>query len=156
MSDLDSLKELSVSAAEEKLFLNDAEKELMREYAEAVFGSRCDVLRQPGPDPKEDRYLAMLRLLLIAEHYGGFPDEPLSYSEARLNRFFYITDERNYSSGCYDGGCGGIETDYIGVLLSLYPDAQSFPAEDPFNELLAKLETPAGLSDCVLVERHRE
>ena len=156
MSNLDFLQELSVSETEEQLSLSNSEKELMRDYAEKVFGSRCEVLRQPGPDPKEDRYLAMLRLLRIAKRYGGFRDVELWYSEARRNSFFYVTEERSYSSSCYDGGCGGIETDDIGVLLSLYPDTRAFPAGETFDEVLAKLETPAGLSDCVLVAKHRE
>ena len=51
MSGLGFLQELPVSATEKQLSLSDSEKELMRDYAEKVFGSRCGVLQQPGPDP---------------------------------------------------------------------------------------------------------
>ena len=143
MSNLDFLQELSVPETEEQLSLSDSEKELMRDYAEKVFGSRCGVLQQPGPDPKEDRYLAMLRLLRIAKRYGGFRDVELWYSEARRNSFFY------------DGGCYSDDSDYYGVELFLVPDLQSVPSWLSKRDMI-KLEKPLGLSDSVFLELHNE
>ena len=154
MIDLITLQKLSASALEERLDLSEPEKETVRRFAEKVFGSRTDVLQQPGPDPEEDRYLAMLRLLRIANAYGGFREVPLGYSEASLGSFFYVTEERLYASDCYDGGCGGIEEDSVGVRLRL--DTGRFPTESMYHEVLAKLDGPAGLSDCVLIEEYRE
>ncbi len=151
MSDLDSLMELSVPAAEEKLFLNDAEKKLARKYAEEVFGSRCNVLRQPGPDPKEDRYLAMLRLLLIAMQYGGKRKVSLFQSNPFPGRFFYCTDV--WEATCYDGGCYSDDSDYYGVELFLVRDLQSVPSRLSHGDLI-RLEKPLGLSDSVFLELH--
>lgn len=152
----------TVQAAEKELSLDESEKELLHRWAEKVFGSRGDVLDCPGPSPEEDRYLAMLRLLQIARKYGDNGSVGLGASEATPDCFFFVTDKEQYASDCYDGGCGGIETDYFGVQLHLYPDPQAFPAENDADEflhydrVLARLKKPLGLSDSVLVSSHRE
>ena len=153
MSDLGFLQELPVSATEKQLSLSDSEKELMRDYAEKVFGSRCGVLQQPGPDPKEDRYLAMLRLLRIAARYGGKRVVSLCQSHPFPGWFYYCTDVWEHT--CYDGGCYSDDSDYYGVELFLVPDLQPVPSWLSKRDMI-KLEKPLGLSDSVFLELHNE
>ena len=153
MIDLNTLQELSASALEERLALHGQEKVRAHRLAEEVFGSRGDVLQQPGPDPEEDRYLALLRLLMIAAQYGGKRDASLFQSDScpgeLVRGLFYCTHVSYHT--CYDGGCHSDDSDYFGVNLWLARDLESALSLLSKGKMI-KLDRPAGLSDYVLVE----